>query len=56
MADIGTHWLDLIQFVSGESIASVCADLRTVHPSAIGPAVVPRRSHVLRENSRKSER
>lgn len=31
VADIGTHWLDLVQFVTGQSIVSVCADLRTVH-------------------------
>ncbi len=31
-ADIGTHWLDLIQFITGRKIVSVCADLRTVHP------------------------
>jgi predicted dehydrogenase len=31
IADIGTHWLDLIQFVSGQKIVSVCADLQTVH-------------------------
>lgn len=32
VADIGTHWLDLVQFVTGEKIVSVMADLRTVHP------------------------
>jgi predicted dehydrogenase len=32
IADIGTHWLDLIQFITGQEIVSVCADLRTVHP------------------------
>lgn len=31
MADIGTHWLDLIQSISGLDIHSVCADLQTVH-------------------------
>lgn len=31
VADIGTHWLDLIQFVAGHRIVAVCADLRTVH-------------------------
>ncbi|MBK67757.1 MAG: dehydrogenase [Rickettsiales bacterium] len=30
MADIGTHWLDLIQFITGLKIESVCADLKTV--------------------------
>lgn len=32
MADIGTHWLDLIQFITGRRVVAVCADLRTVHP------------------------
>jgi predicted dehydrogenase len=31
MADIGTHWLDLVQFVTGQPIVAVCADLQTVH-------------------------
>jgi predicted dehydrogenase len=32
MADIGTHWLDLVQTVGGCHVKSVCADLQTVHP------------------------
>ena len=32
VADIGTHWLDLIQSITGLEIESVCADLKTVHP------------------------
>ena len=32
MADIGTHWLDLIQFITGLEVESLCADLATVHP------------------------
>jgi predicted dehydrogenase len=31
VADIGTHWLDLVTFITGLEIAEVCADLRTVH-------------------------
>jgi predicted dehydrogenase len=31
VADIGTHWLDLTGFVTGKRIASVFADLHTVH-------------------------
>jgi predicted dehydrogenase len=31
VADIGTHWLDLVQFITGRKIISVCADLQTVH-------------------------
>lgn len=30
VADIGTHWLDLVQFISGQHVTSVCADLQTV--------------------------
>jgi predicted dehydrogenase len=37
VADIGTHWLDLIQFVTGRRVVSVCADLRTVHPVRTRP-------------------
>ncbi len=37
VADIGTHWLDLIQFVCGKKIVEVCADLRTVHPQRYRP-------------------
>jgi predicted dehydrogenase len=29
VADIGTHWLDLVSFVTGLEIESVCADLQT---------------------------
>lgn len=32
VADIGTHWLDLIQHVCGQGITEVCADLKTVMP------------------------
>lgn len=32
VADIGTHWLDLIQFVLQRAVTAVCADLLTVHP------------------------
>jgi predicted dehydrogenase len=32
VADIGTHWLDLITWMSGLRISAVCADLMTVHP------------------------
>ncbi len=32
VADIGTHWLDLIGYVTGQRIESVCADLQTVFP------------------------
>jgi predicted dehydrogenase len=32
VADIGTHWLDLVQSVTGLEVEEVCADLRTVLP------------------------
>jgi predicted dehydrogenase len=41
VADIGTHWMDLAQFVAGRSIRSVMADLVTVHPKRqrpVGPS------------------
>lgn len=30
VSDIGTHWLDLIQFITNRKVTSVCADLQTV--------------------------
>ncbi len=32
VADIGTHWLDLITFITGLQVEEVCADLRTFLP------------------------
>jgi predicted dehydrogenase len=32
VADIGTHWLDLVTWVTGLEVESVCADLRTFLP------------------------
>src|SRR5262249_32137142 len=32
VADIGTHWLDLVQWITGLVVEAVCADLRTFHP------------------------
>jgi predicted dehydrogenase len=32
VGDIGTHWLDLISFITGLHVDSVLADLRTAHP------------------------
>lgn len=37
VADIGTHWMDLMQFITGKKIVSVCADLRVVHPTRSRP-------------------
>ncbi len=32
VADIGTHWLDLMQAITGRAVTEVCADLKTVLP------------------------
>ncbi|MBW7462487.1 gfo/Idh/MocA family oxidoreductase, partial [Paenibacillus sepulcri] len=32
IADIGSHWCDLVQHVTGERITEVFADLKTVYP------------------------
>ncbi len=37
VADIGSHWCDLLQFICGQSITRVMADLRTVHPTRMKP-------------------
>lgn len=31
MGDIGSHWMDMIQHLTGQSISAVCADLTTFH-------------------------
>lgn len=36
-ADIGSHWCDLAEFISGHRIQSVCADLHTVHTTRKKP-------------------
>jgi predicted dehydrogenase len=37
VGDVGTHWLDLIMFISGMEVEAVMADLRTVHPVRLRP-------------------
>jgi predicted dehydrogenase len=37
VADIGTHWLDLVQYITGRQVEAVCADLQTVHPVRMRP-------------------
>lgn len=37
VADIGTHWLDTVCFVTGLEVEAVCADLQTVHPARYKP-------------------
>ncbi len=38
VADIGSHWFDLVQFITGLKITSVCATLAIVHPTRVRPA------------------
>ena len=33
MADIGSHWCDMAEYVTGQRITSLCADLQTFHKS-----------------------
>ncbi|WML58047.1 Gfo/Idh/MocA family oxidoreductase [Neobacillus sp. PS2-9] len=37
VADIGSHWCDTVQYVTGKKIAEVFADLGTVHPTRKRP-------------------
>jgi predicted dehydrogenase len=37
LSDIGSHWLDLIHFITGLEIEAVCADYTTVHPTRLRP-------------------
>lgn len=37
VADIGTHWCDLVQFISSKKIIKVYADLVTIHKKRIRP-------------------
>jgi predicted dehydrogenase len=32
VSDIGTHWLDLIQWITGQKVEELCADLATIVP------------------------
>ena len=37
VADIGSHWCDCIQFITGRKIVKVCADFLTVHKNRMKP-------------------
>lgn len=37
IADIGSHWCDIVQFITGSKIKKVFADLVTVHPKRVKP-------------------
>lgn len=37
IADIGTHWLDLVHAITGLKVLAICADLAIVHPKRERP-------------------
>jgi len=37
VADIGSHWMDLVEYVSGHKITDVCADFTIIHPTRKKP-------------------
>ena len=37
VADIGTHWMDLVTYLTGLKITAVMADFSTVHPTRLQP-------------------
>ncbi len=37
VADVGSHWLDLIEYITGEKIIRVFADFKTLHPQRKKP-------------------
>jgi predicted dehydrogenase len=39
MADIGSHWFDMAEHVSGQRVRSLCADLQTFYPTRKRPRV-----------------
>ncbi len=38
VSDIGSHWLDVVQYITGQRVSEVCADLSTIHTSRNKPA------------------
>ncbi|OGV96673.1 dehydrogenase [Microgenomates group bacterium RBG_16_45_19] len=39
VSDIGSHWLDLITFITGLRVEEVCADLKVIHPTRKKPTI-----------------
>src|SRR5580658_4412372 len=37
MADIGSHWFDMAEHITGLRVSSLCADLQTFHPTRKQP-------------------
>jgi len=48
VADIGSHWLDMAQFLTSESVTEVLADLSTFLPERIRPATAARPAEPVR--------
>jgi predicted dehydrogenase len=48
MADIGSHWFDMAEHITGLRVASLCSDLQTFHPTR----KQPKRSTETFSNSR----
>jgi predicted dehydrogenase len=42
VGDIGSHWLDLVSFISGRRVEAVMADLTTAIPTRLRPLAGPR--------------
>jgi predicted dehydrogenase len=38
VADIGSHWIDIVGFITGRAVEEVCADLATFMPVRLQPA------------------
>ncbi|MHC1784234.1 MAG: Gfo/Idh/MocA family protein [Anaerolineaceae bacterium] len=38
VADIGTHWMDMVTYLTGLKVKSVMADFATIHPTRLQPA------------------
>ncbi|HXP84055.1 MAG TPA: Gfo/Idh/MocA family oxidoreductase [Bryobacteraceae bacterium] len=53
LADIGTHWCDMAEHVTGLRITSLCADLMTVHKTRQRP-IAQRAETFSRRESKKS--
>lgn len=47
VSDIGTHWLDLLMWITGKRVTQVCADLATVMPTRRRP---PGRVETFQQN------
>jgi len=55
IGDIGSHWLDLLQFISGQKIESVIADLGTLHANRHRPPANARQTFAKGAPEQKGE-